>query len=239
MSRCGPKPFTHSTGPLLILATALMAGAAHAGSPEAQVPKDSQEKLRQVLGAPEIWGKDFPAALTAIESWRQAGETTVAVFADKMVGEKPYANRDEARAASDRLRKALAAVQLQPRDNLPGDLLRKLSGARKELSRFRTEGQAFWEDDSYHVVLSAPAAQFLAPGLTMEKVRERLGPPAEIRAVAIQSQGDRRPVILTLNIYLGGAVAFAETDIAPRPGFVDRVLLDSKGLSEALFGGAQ
>jgi hypothetical protein len=163
----------------------------------------------------------------------------VSVFSDKVVGEKRYASRDEAGAASERLRQAQTAASPQPRDKLPGELLRRLSDARQQLSRFRTEVQAFREDSSYHVVWRAPASQFLAPGLTVETVRESLGPPEETRDVVVQSEGDRRPVILTLNVYLGGAVIFAEADVAPRPGLVDRVLLDSRLLSDALFGGAQ
>jgi len=235
MSRCRPKPVTCFAGPLLVLAVALMAGAVHAAT--ASTPPTPA--LPQVLGHPELWGKDFPAALAQIESWRQAGEATVAVFPDKMVGEKRYASRDEAGAASERLRQAQAAALPQPRGKLPGDLLQRLSEASKQLPRFRAEVQAFREDSSYHVVWSAPASQFLAPGLTVAKVRESLGPPEETRDVVVQSEGDRRPVILTLNVYLGGAVIFAEADVAPRPGLVDRVLLDSRALSDALFGGAQ
>ncbi|HEX9943511.1 MAG TPA: hypothetical protein VGG03_15975 [Thermoanaerobaculia bacterium] len=214
--------------PVLAFALLTLGGAcAMAATPP------SPEALSRVLSDPELWGKDFPAVLAQLASWRRTGETTVAVFPDKVVGERRYAKREEAAAASERLRQEAAPPR--PRSGLPGGMTQKIAGAQQELSRFRTEAQAFNEDDSYRVVWSAPSAQLLKPGLTVAKVRERLGQPTETRQLVLQTEGESRPVILTLYVYLGGAVAFAESDVATRPGSVDRVLLDLPAVTGVLF----
>jgi hypothetical protein len=216
--------------PVLAVALLLPGGA----SAMAAAPP-SAEALSRVLSDPALWGKDFPAALMALSSWRRAGETTVAVFPDKMAGEKRYPKPDDAGRGAERLRQATAAPPPKPRSGLPGGLSQTLTAAREQLPRFRVEAPAFLEDDSFRVTWSAPSAQLLPPGLTVATVRERLGQPAEKRRVVLQTEGERRPVILTLNVYLGGAVVFAESDMAPRPGLVDRVLLDVPAMTAVLF----
>jgi hypothetical protein len=40
--------------------------------------------------------------------------------------------------------------------------------------------------------------------------------------------------VLTVYTYAGGSIAFAEADIAPRPGLVNRVRLDVPAVTAAL-----
>jgi hypothetical protein len=72
------------------------------------------------------------------------------------------------------------------------------------------------------------------------RLQERLGAPDTVTQRLIQTDRDNRPAVLTLRSYAGGGVVFIETDWAPRPGIVDRVVLDTRVLSAALFrGGGQ
>jgi hypothetical protein len=207
------------------------------GADAMAVPRPSPEALSKVLNDPALWGPDFPAALAQLPSWLRAGETTVAVFPDKVAGETRFPKPEDATRAAEQLRQAAAAAA-KPRSGLPGGLSQTLTGAREPLSKFRVEAPAFLEDGSFRVTWSAPSAQLLKPGLTVATVRERLGAPAATRLLVLHAKGDERPVILTLSVYLGGAVIFAEADVAPRPGFVDRVLLDVPALAAALFEAA-
>lgn len=62
----------------------------------------------------------------------------------------------------------------------------------------------------------------------------RFGPPESVTTMLIQNDTDRRPVVLTLSAYANGAILFAESDWAPVPGVVDRVLLDVRKITGAL-----
>jgi hypothetical protein len=93
---------------------------------------------------------------------------------------------------------------------------------------------SFQDDDSVRVISTRPDAQFLTPNLTVATVQERLGPPEKVEQQVIQGEGERRPVVLTLYRYADGAVTFAESDIAARPGMVDRVLLDASAVVNAI-----
>jgi hypothetical protein len=66
-------------------------------------------------------------------------------------------------------------------------------------------------------------------------VEAAFGKPETITTLVIQSKRDMRPAILTLNSYAGGAIIFAESDLAPRPGLVDRVILDVPVMASMLF----
>jgi hypothetical protein len=90
----------------------------------------------------------------------------------------------------------------------------------------RAEAVRLRDGDGYHLALTRAAGlQLLRPSLTIETVRARLGPPEKVIEQAIQNEGERKPVILTLHQYAGGTIAFAESNMA-EPGVVERVVLD-------------
>jgi hypothetical protein len=90
------------------------------------------------------------------------------------------------------------------------------------------------DDDFFHVAWSNPSLQFLAPNLSVATVRERVGPPERTTQELIQNETERRPVVLTLHSYAGGAIIFAESDWST-PGVVDRVIFDVRAITAALF----
>ena len=90
----------------------------------------------------------------------------------------------------------------------------------------RAEAVRLRDGDGYHLALTRAAGlQLLRPSLTIDTVRARLGPPEKVTEQAIQNEGERKPVILTLHQYAGGTIAFAESNMA-EPGVVERVVLD-------------
>ena len=113
-------------------------------------------------------------------------------------------------------------------------LLRGLAGAPPPLKSDVIQSS---DDGSFRIALIG--TEFLRRGLTVNQVEAAIGQPETVTTQLIQSEGERRPVILTLHSYAGGAVVFAESDLAPKPGVIDRVILNLPAVSAVVFGGAQ
>ncbi len=64
-------------------------------------------------------------------------------------------------------------------------------------------------------------------------VRSRLGEPERVVEQTIQNRTERRPVILKLHIYAGGAIAFAESNMA-EPNVIERVVVDLEKVAPLL-----
>ena len=94
------------------------------------------------------------------------------------------------------------------------------------------------DDETLRVSLTSKNAsppEFLAPGLNMATVRERSGEPESVTTEAIDDGTERRPIILTIYHYAGDAIEFAVSDRAKTPGLIDRAILDTSKVSEAIF----
>lgn len=184
-----------------------------------------------VLKAGQLWGKDFPALLAYARAWNRAGESAVVVFADRAVGATPYRSEGEAKSGYQAFSRAFGERPA------PASADFQESIARIEAPPFQPALIRFPEDDSSRLAVTGKGLEFLAPGLTIQKVHQTLGPPESVKRQAVQEPdgGERRPVILTLHRYAGGAVIFAESEWAP-PGLVDRAVLDVRSVNEAVFG---
>lgn len=182
-----------------------------------------------ILGDRALWGEDFYGLLAFLPDFQNAGEKRIAIFADRVVGARRYDSLEEAQ------RRARALNQ-----DLRRGANRSLTTAVNRLFQVQ-QPQAvnataiqFLDDRSYRVVVLAPNAQFLAPGLKTATVLERLGQPERVTTELLDDGTERRPVILTVYHYAGGAIAFAESDVAPRPGFINRIFLDVPAVTAAL-----
>jgi hypothetical protein len=169
-----------------------------------------------------LWGKDLGVLLSQLRSLQEAGEKTVYVFPDRVAGATPYVQAPAAQRAVARLNSAIIRNRQRPLKDpyaaiaAPGAV--RAATLRAESVRLVTDG------DGYHISFGA-GLQFFPPGLTIKAVHDRLGPPERSVLLTIQTIGDRRPVILTLHVYAGGAISFAESDLA-EPGIVERILLN-------------
>jgi hypothetical protein len=195
-------------------------------------PTPSKPSLAAILTDSTLWGKDFPVALASLQSWSKAGQRTVMIFQDRIVGGIPFKSREEAEQKGKEVTDAMMRTEFKPK---PGFEAMFRGVAPKPAAELKAEViERFQDDDSVRIASTGPGAQFLAPNLTVATVRERLGQPEKVEQKVIQSEGERRPVILTLYRYADGAVTFAESDIAARPGTVDRVLLDAPAVVNAI-----
>lgn len=176
--------------------------------------------VQRVLLEQNVWGRDIASLLALLPALRQAGESQVYVFPDRAVGAAPMADQPAARAAIARTPalSTLRPATLRP----PFQALFQAQAA--DAAALRVDAGTTIDGDGVHLTLARDALQLLSPNLTMQTVRERLGPPTRTTLLTIQNRGERKPVILTLHAYADGAIAFAESNYA-EPGVVERVVL--------------
>ncbi|MEK7830715.1 MAG: hypothetical protein AAB401_06480 [Acidobacteriota bacterium] len=206
-----------------------------------------KDAIVKILNDRTLFGKDLPAALAYLPSWSQINERQVEIYPDRIVGSLVYKTTQEAQQAAARLREATAGPRLTPNPEF-ADLLR---GVPNQFP-FSVEVIPYFPDDgsirvawTAPVIISAPppelrnqaqqALQFFDPALKAAAVQQRVGPPDAINQEIVQSDKDERPVILTKFSYAKGAIDFAEADLSPRPGFVDRVLFNVTAVTSVVF----
>jgi hypothetical protein len=184
--------------------------------------QQNQAALERVLLESALWGPDFLVVLPHLQALRESGETTAFVFVDRLAGANAFETRQAAQAPVTRVVARIAR---------PAQLNQRFQAARAQVpappvGAVRAAAETLIDGDGFHISITrAPALRLLAPGLTIQTVEARLGPPERITHQTIQGRGERRPVILTLYVYAGGAVAFAESNMAD-PGVVERVVLN-------------
>jgi hypothetical protein len=185
--------------------------------------------VQRILSDETLWGNDYPSVLTRLRALRDSGERSVYIFADRAAGASASRTQADVQARATRLTTLMARpatlqapyAQLQQRAAAPA------------AATLRAEALRLRDGDGYHLAITRAAGlQLLAPELTIAAVRARLGPPEKVTEQAIQNEGERKPVILTLHQYAGGAIAFAESNMA-EPGVVERVVLDLNTIVQA------
>jgi hypothetical protein len=191
----------------------------------------AQEKsLEDILTDQSLWGKDFPSVLRALPAFGRAGEQQVSVFPHRILGRTKHAERKQTDPNVARLAQQLNATQnLTPRSQ------RLQAYIGKERTRLKAEVFQLPDDRTFRVSAAEPTGQFLAPGLSIAEVERRLGKEERVTTEVLDDGTDRRPIILTLHHYAGGAIVFVESDVNPNIGSVDRVFLDASKISTSLF----
>jgi hypothetical protein len=195
---------------------------------------DEKATLVKIFTTRALWGKDSPAALAFLPAWRRIGERTIAIFPDRIVGATPFKTAEEAQQARATVDRAFTE-----RPPIAPEFEELLARFTREPAPFQAAVIRFLEDDSFRIALTAPNLQFLPESLTVRQVEELIGQPETVTTQVIQSERDRRPLVLTLHSYAKGAIVYAESDWAPRPGFVDRVILNVPAVTAVVFRGAQ
>jgi hypothetical protein len=183
--------------------------------------QQNQSAIERILLEPTVWGSDFFTVLPLLRAARESGETSLYVFADRAAGATAFETEQAAQPALTRMRGNMARPS-----PLRQPFLARGQAAAAAPGTVRATATTFIDGDGFHVTLSrAPALQLLPPGLTIQTVQARLGAPERVTHQTIQNRGERRPVILTLHVYAGGAIAFAESNMED-PGKVERVVLN-------------
>jgi hypothetical protein len=188
--------------------------------------------LERMLTDPKLWGEDAFAVFASLDRWRMAGERAIEIYPDRVVSATKTETPDLARP---RLSQLTAAMQ-RPRPALRAAFTAAYAAAvAARAPGFQAEIQRVVEDESFRVVWVRPGAQFLRRGVTIRSVIDAYGKPEKTTTEVIHGRGERRPAVLTLYHYANGAVIFVESDLAPTPGLVDRVVLDVPAATAVIF----
>ena len=193
--------------------------------------KPQKRTVTQILTNKTLWGRDLLTVLAFLQSFQKANENQIAVFPTKVVTSKPLKSKDEAKRAAARLDASLDEMKKNPTP-LSKKLFQLQPNGDQKKSLDADVLEYFAEDESMRVEVNS--LNLFSDKLTVEMVKKEIGQPEKVSKLLIQTEGEQRPLILTLYSYVGGAIVFAEADIAARPGFVNRVLLDVPRIIAAL-----
>jgi hypothetical protein len=189
-----------------------------AGTASAQSAAEATPVLAKVINDRELFGDDGIAALRAAAAWRGAVQRFVVVEAEQIVADQPLS---EAEAA------AVSGMQQRTTQSSTGEAAARASTLRAVV--------VFMPDDgTRRLALRRDNPTFLRTGIKLAVIEQRYGKPQRVFTEVVQSRGERRPAVLTVYEYDGGAVRFASSDFSRFPGSVDRVFLDLAALERAL-----
>ena len=209
-----------------LLATSLLAVAS------AMVQAQPPALLGRILTDSKLWGEDAFALFASLDRWGAAGETQILVYPDRVVSGSKSDTPDPARQRLGQM----SAAMLQARPALrPPFASAYATALATRAPGFRAEVQRLLEDESFRVVWTRADAQFLRQGTTVQSVIAAYGKPERTTTEVVHGRGERRPAVLTLHHYANGTVVFVESDLAPTPGLVDRVVLDVRAASALIF----
>jgi hypothetical protein len=210
---------------LVLIVWTLVGVTAISGSPQLRTAD-----IQKILLDASLWGRDFPAAVGVLRGFAAAGETTLYIFADRAAGATPFRTAVAAQSQLARARDTLA----KPPDLQPPFTAMQKQAAQPAGGPLRIEAAKIIDGDGYHLVaVRTGQLELLPPGLTIATVRSRLGPPEQVTRRTIHAEGESKPVVLTLHVYAGGAIAFAESNMA-EPGVIERVVLNVTAVSPAV-----
>ena len=195
------------------------------------IPKHPRSSLTTILTDRTLWGKDYPGVLAYLQGWNKIGEPTVAVFPTIVVGTTFYKDTDEVRKKGQELSRVLQEVPPQ----LNRDFEFLLTEARLRPPPCQVKTFMLPETSATQIQCAGPSLQLVAPELGLAVIVQRFGKPEKVTREVTELQKGQRPVVLTLHHYADGAVIFVETDWDPRPGTVNRILLDVHAVIELIF----
>jgi len=210
---------------IIPIAIAPFEGLAFAPAHPCFYPQDNAAKIKAIIGDTALWGPDFNALISSIKDWSAVGETKIEVFHGEAVGATQQATITLALSNASKFHENLSRSM-------------KLDDSIKSVI---PSAQTSRDDGSSRVVLlrrdeRVNPTSYLLNGLSVQFVKERRGEPDRVTTQLLDTGDERRPIILTLYEYAGGAIVFAESDVTP-PGTVERVILDAKKIQAAISPG--
>jgi hypothetical protein len=210
---------------------ALVATSDGQPEPKKEISEKTATEIYKVFSAREMWERGFGSNAKYLASWSKIDQTSVTVFRDKIVGNRPYKKSEDAEEAAAKLRKALL-------DSKP-DFTPKFSELfYPEKHRSPAENvvviEFFGDDDSTRLAWNAPEGSTFPKDLTISAIHDRLGKPERVTTMVLPRE-EGRPVVLTLHHYAEDSVIYAESNLAAKPGRVNRVILNIPTLSKVMF----
>jgi|SRR5271165_278941 len=185
-------------------------------------PSETNSMLQKILTSQRLWGQDAFAVFATLEAWKNAGETSIVMFPDRVLGGK----KSDTPAGVEQSAAHLTAALKRAQPKLRSEYQAVYRQSMVRTSGFKIATERFLEDDSFRVVLKREGGEFLKKGVTMRTIIDLYGKPENTTTEVVQSQGDRRPAVLTVHSYANGAIKFVQSDLSPTPDVVDQVVVD-------------
>jgi hypothetical protein len=213
----------------------------HVAASQALTTQETErDKAIKILTDPVLWRKDFPSLLAALQSWKVAGESKVFVFSNEAYGLRKFSRSDPEGMIETAELHLLMDSSMANKPRLRPAVDDALTRAwNQPFTTLTAVGQPGRDDGTIRVALTSKRTvppELLAAGLTMATVRQQSGEAENVTTEIVDNGGsERRPVILTLYHYAGDAVVFAVSDMSPSPDMVDRAILDTAKISDAIF----
>jgi len=186
-------------------------------------------KLVDMLRDPLLWGPGKSAVLDSVPAFAQASEAQIEILPRRVVGRHKYKNSAEAEQPANR---ALNAMKALPR-------MRVQVAAPQEDAQLRTLGSVaavvFPDDRTVRVGTPVREAQYIASNVRIDQVEQRFGKAERVTTEVIDDGTDRRPIELKLYHFAKDAIIVVTADYNSDPRTVDRVLLDTKAVMQAIF----
>jgi len=201
-----------------------------AAEPRATGPDTGQ--LGKLLTDSRLWGEDAFALFGSLDRWQKVGETSICIYPDRVVGASRFATAESAKPSVTRMMAEMSRARLKLR---PEFAERYGAAFAARAPGFKVQSTRLLEDDSFHLIWQREGGQFLKKDLPIRVVFEAYGKPEKTTTEVMHAQGDRRPAVLTVHHYANGAIKFVESDLAPTPGLVDRVILDVTAAATRIF----
>ncbi len=176
-------------------------------------------QIRVSLTQRGLWGQDYPLVIASIPAWAGIQENNIVVASDVIIGGTPYPTLEEARKHADALREAFtrSLPPLRPAFARAAEQGRQLAASKISASRYGG-------DDSYRVIIGL-GLHLLPLDLRISDVRSIVGREQMERRDIEGGGGERRPIVFTGYIYVGGALIYQSSSYAPAPDQVVRVVL--------------
>ncbi len=211
--------------------TAAIVGAAALGLSAASGQPPPDKRLEDLLKDSRIWGTNFAEVLASMPAWKDSGEQRIVVYRNRVEGTREFNTNAEARNMESQTR--VASLKARP---TPAPAFKVLLGPvmARPITNQRASSVSSPGGESVRLAWVQPR-QLLAPDLTKAKLAQAQGEPERVTRRLIKTNDERRPVVLTELHYANGSVVFAQPDYAPRPGFIDRVSLNTARITETVF----
>lgn len=192
-------------------------------------------QLARFLVDENIWGKDTPAVFAWLDSWRQINMPQIILYPDKVMAGISSTSEKQADHKVAQLDSAAKAPQPRLKPFYAKAFTGRIPAAPPVESTFTTNP----EDDSLRVTWSKKSLRFLREGLTLSGIFRTYGKPERTTSKLVQNKRDTRPILLTFYHYANGAIQFVESDPAPDPDLVSRIVLDVNTVAAELFEGGE
>src|SRR5271169_5024006 len=149
-------------------------------------PAANSSQFEKFLTDQDIWGADAFQVFASLDRWKSEGESTILVFADKVVGGSKFKTPEEARERAAAMARTMSRAHAKLSPEFASSY--KTALARKTPA-LQVESIRFLEDDSYRLQWKREGAEFLKKQLTIRAVAAAYGPPEKITTEVVQALG--------------------------------------------------